>query len=97
MFVLEEERDALVSLSYQIAELAASKIEGFKHAFPFGQPKDDLKVNIKLLNLVRYVWTPCGGVWRCVRVCVSVCGFVYAHMCVLYTCTWMFYYYFNSF
>ena len=45
------------------------------------------------MEMCEGVW----GVWRCVRVCVSVCGFVYAHMCVLYTCTWMFYYYFNSF
>lgn len=52
VFVIEEERDALVSISHQIAELAMSKIERFRHVFPFGQPKDDLKMNIKLLNIV---------------------------------------------
>ena len=71
MFVTEEERDALVKLSHQIAELAASKIEGFRTCFPFGQPKDDLKMNMKLLSIVS----------RCV--CVSVCVRV---VCYIRTC-----------
>eukprot|EP00731_Ephydatia_muelleri_P007239 Em0003g1487a len=52
VFVIEEERDALEKLSHQIVELAASKIEGFRPCFPFGQPKDDLKTNIKILSIV---------------------------------------------
>ena len=70
MFVTEEERDALVKLSHQIAELAASKIEGFRTCFPFGQPKDDLKMNIKLLSIVS----------RCVCVCVLL-GYVILWVC----------------
>ena len=70
MFVTEEERDALEKLSHQIAELAASKIERFRTCFPFGQPKDDLKMNIKLLSIV----STCRGVIWYVCVCVCVLG-----------------------
>ena len=63
VFVTEEERDALEKLSHQIVELAANKIERFRPCFPFGQPKDDLKTNIKILSIVS----------RCVCVCVCVC------------------------
>ena len=35
-----------------IEDLVVKKVENFRTHFPFGCPKDDLKVTFKLLNLV---------------------------------------------
>ena len=35
-----------------IEDLVVRKIENFRSHFPFGCPKDDLKVTFKLFNLV---------------------------------------------
>ena len=55
VIVTREEQDTLKQLSQQIEELVTTKIENFRTTFPFGCPKDDLKVTIKLFNLVRLV------------------------------------------
>jgi hypothetical protein len=47
-----EEQDNLTQVSLMIEDLVVRKIENFRSHFPFGCPKDDLKVTFKLFNLV---------------------------------------------
>ncbi len=53
VIVTREEQNALSELSTEIESVITYKIENFRTCFPFGCPKDDLKVTIKLFNLVR--------------------------------------------
>ena len=52
MIVTREEQEALTRISEEIENVVTWKIENFRTCFPFGCPKDDLKVTIKLFNLV---------------------------------------------
>ena len=53
VIVTIEEKKAFVNVCQQIEALVSKKIENFRTCFPFGCPKDDLKVTIKLFILVR--------------------------------------------
>lgn len=52
VIVTEDEQSALIEISHRIEEFITRKITNFRTCFPFGCPKDDLKVTIKLFNLV---------------------------------------------
>jgi hypothetical protein len=53
VIVTIEEKTAFIDVCQQIEKMVSIKIENFRTCFPFGCPKDDLKVTIKLFNLVR--------------------------------------------
>ena len=57
VIVTIEEKTAFTEVCQQIEALVSRKIENFRTCFPFACPKDDLKVTIKLFNLVRHVHT----------------------------------------
>jgi hypothetical protein len=48
----KEEQESLIQVSQMIEDLVVKKVENFRSHFPFGCPKDDLKVTFKLFNLV---------------------------------------------
>ena len=50
--VTKDEQEALIQISQELEEMVVQKLENFRTCFPFGCPKDDLKVTIKLFNLV---------------------------------------------
>lgn len=52
MIATREEQESLVQVSQMIEELVVGKVENFRSQYPFGCPKDDLKVTFKLFNLV---------------------------------------------
>ena len=49
----KDEQEALIQISQELEDMVVQKLENFRTCFPFGCPKDDLKVTIKLFNLVR--------------------------------------------
>ena len=44
VIVTKEEQEALVQVSQTLEEVVLRKIRNFRKCFPFGCPKDDLKV-----------------------------------------------------
>ena len=55
MIATREEQDSLTHVSLMIEDLVVKKVENFRSHFPFGCPKDDLKVTFKLFNLVGHL------------------------------------------
>ena len=65
VIVTIEEKRAFIEVCQQIEKLVSRKIENFRTCFPFGCPKDDLKVAIKLFNLVRQPHGTSHDVYTC--------------------------------
>ena len=56
MIVTADEREKFVQVCQDLEELLSKKIQKFRTCFPFGFPKDDLKVTLKLFDLVRIMY-----------------------------------------
>lgn len=60
----KEEQEALLQVSQLIEDTIVRKLENFHSCYPYGYPRDDLKVTIKLFNMVSrrgVVGTATGG------------------------------------
>ncbi len=52
VIVTTDERTGFLEACKQLEEMLSNKIRHFHSSFPYGLPKDDLKVTLKLFDLV---------------------------------------------
>ena len=52
VIVTHDEKDSFKQVCQKIEEVVTHKLKHFRTCFPFASPKDDLKVTIKLFDLV---------------------------------------------